>query len=324
MIILRNQKPVVKIHSAKEDLIKILKEAIKESGVHKQKKIFIKPNISHPDFIPGVITDPILLYELVGLLRNNAEEVLVGESNGYNYSCKFAFEKTGLKKAVNRAGGVVVNLSEDKIVKIKFHNSPNKPKELCLPKIVVEADAIIDLPLMKTHEFTMFSGAIKNLFGCVPSNRRIYLHPFLNEVFYKLYSVLNPNLTIMDARVGLEGNGPTKGDPVDMNLILSSNSALATDIIASEIMGLKLEQIKHLNYIANKKKMSRKKIITQGLEVGEVTRKFKLPKIDLPVRAQMQIYKHEYVTKALFCSLDIVKLFQKITLAYRGKPIEVN
>jgi len=314
----------VKIHSAKEDLKKILKEAIKESGVHKQKKIFIKPNISHPDFIPGVITDPTLLYELVGLLRNNAEEVLVGESNGYNYSCKVAFEKTGLKKAVNKAGGVVVNLSEDKVVKIKFQNSSNKPKELFLPKIVVEADAIIDLPLMKTHEFTMFSGAIKNLFGCVPSNRRIYLHPFLNEVFYKLFSFLNPMLTIMDARVGLEGNGPTKGDPVDMNLILSSNSALATDIIASEIMGLKLEQIKHLNYIAKKKKMIRKKIITQGLEVEEVTRKFKLPKIDLPVRAQMQIYKYEYVTKALFCSLDIVKLFQKITLAYRGKPIEVN
>ncbi len=314
----------MKIHSAKEDLKKILKEAIKESGVHKQKKIFIKPNISHPDFIPGVITDPTLLYELVGLLRNNAEEVLVGESNGYNYSCKVAFEKTGLKKAVNKAGGVVVNLSEDKVVKIKFQNSSNKPKELFLPKIVVEADAIIDLPLMKTHEFTMFSGAIKNLFGCVPSNRRIYLHPFLNEVFYKLFSFLNPMLTIMDARVGLEGNGPTKGDPVDMNLILSSNSALATDIIASEIMGLKLEQIKHLNYIAKKKKMIRKKIITQGLEVGEITRKFKLPKIDLPVRAQMQIYKYEYVTKALFCSLDIVKLFQKITLAYRGKPIEVN
>jgi len=203
----------VKIHSAKEDLKKILKEAIKESGVHKQKKIFIKPNISHPDFIPGVITDPTLLYELVGLLRNNAEEVLVGESNGYNYSCKVAFEKTGLKKAVNKAGGVVVNLSEDKVVKIKFQNSSNKPKELFLPKIVVEADAIIDLPLMKTHEFTMFSGAIKNLFGCVPSNRRIYLHPFLNEVFYKLFSFLNPMLTIMDARVGLEGNGPTKGDP---------------------------------------------------------------------------------------------------------------
>ncbi len=128
----------------------------------------------------------------------------------------------------------------------------------------------------------------------------------------------------MDARVGLEGNGPTKGDPVNMDLILTSNSALATDIIASEIMGLRIEQVSHLNYISNNRRLLRKRIKTQGLEVKEVVRKFKLPRIDLPVRAQMQIYRYEFLTKILFCSLDIVKIFQKITLAYRGKPIEVN
>jgi uncharacterized protein (DUF362 family) len=271
-----------------------------------------------------VVTDPELLSIVVGLLRDSNTEVLVGESNGYNYSCHFAFEKTGLKEAVQKAGGAVINLSEDEVVKINFRNSPNRPKELFLPKNVLEADAIVDLALMKTHEFTTYSGAIKNLFGCIPSNRRIYLHPFLNEVFYKLYSILNPKLTIIDARVGLEGNGPTKGDPVEMNLILTSESALAIDIIASEIMDLTIDQIKHLKYIASKKNLNRKKIKTRGLEVSEVVRKFELPRIDLPVKAQMQIYKHEFLTKILFCSLDIVKLFQKITLAYRGKPIEVN
>lgn len=210
------------------------------------------------------------------------------------------------------------------MVKINFKNSLNAPKELFLPKSVLEADAIVDLAQMKTHEFTTYSGAIKNLFGCIPNNRRIYLHPFLNEVFSKLYFILNPKLTIMDARVGLEGNGPTKGEPVEMDLILTSNSALATDIVASEIMGLKLEQVSHLNYIAHKRSLAREKIKTQGLEVKEIVRKFKLPRIDLPVKAQMQIYRYEYLTKILFCSLDIVKIFQKITLAYRGKPIEVN
>jgi len=42
----------------------------------------------------------------------------------------------------------------------------------------------------------------------------------------------------------------------------------------------------------------------------------------LPVKAQMKIYQHEFLTKMLFCSLDVVKLFQKITIAYRGEPIE--
>jgi uncharacterized protein (DUF362 family) len=128
----------------------------------------------------------------------------------------------------------------------------------------------------------------------------------------------------MDARVGLEGNGPTKGEPVEMDLILTSNSALATDIVASEIMGLKLEQVSHLNYIAHKRSLARERIKTQGLEVKEIVRKFKLPRIDLPVKAQMQIYRYEFLTKILFCSLDIVKIFQKITFAYRGKPIEIN
>jgi uncharacterized protein (DUF362 family) len=315
---------IVKIHKTNKGLKQILKEAIKESGLSKKAKIFIKPNISHPEYIPGVVSDPELLSKLVGLLRDNNAEVLVGESNGYNYSCKLAFEKTGLKEAVQKAGGSVVNLSDDKLVKINFQNSINPPSKLFLPKSVLEADAIVDLAQMKTHEFTTFSGAIKNLFGCIPSNRRIYLHPFLNEVFNKLYSILNPNLTIMDARVGLEGNGPTKGDPVNMDLILTSNSALATDIIASEIMGLRIEQVSHLNYISNNRRLLRKRIKTQGLEVKEVVRKFKLPRIDLPVRAQMQIYRYEFLTKILFCSLDIVKIFQKITLAYRGKQIEIN
>jgi uncharacterized protein (DUF362 family) len=197
-------------------------------------------------------------------------------------------------------------------------------KELFLPKTVLEADAIVDLALMKTHEFAMYSGAIKNLFGCVPSNRRIYLHPYLSEVFYRLYKILKPQLTVMDARVALEGNGPTKGTPVKMDLMLTSNCALATDVIASKIMRLNLEEISYLYYIARKTNLHEEAITVQGLQVSEVARKFERPRIDLPVRAQMEIYKHEFLTKVLFCSLDVVKLFQKITIAYRGKPIEVG
>jgi uncharacterized protein (DUF362 family) len=174
---------------------------------------------------------------------------------------------------------------------------------------------------MKTHEFAMYSGAIKNLFGCVPSNKRIYLHPYLPEVFYRLYSIFKPKLTVMDARVGIEGNGPTKGKPVKMDLILTSNDALAIDITATKIMELDWKQT-YLNYIAKKTGLQEEAIVVQGLQVNEVMRKFELPSIDLPVKAQMKIYQHEFLTKMLFCSLDVVKLFQKITIAYRGKPIE--
>jgi uncharacterized protein (DUF362 family) len=188
---------------------------------------------------------------------------------------------------------------------------------------MLDADAIVDLPLMKTHEFTAYSGAIKNLFGCVPSNRRIYLHPYLPEVFYRLYTLFKPQLTIMDARTAIEGNGPTKGKPVKMDLMLTGNDALAIDIVSAKIMQLNWQET-YLNYIARKTGLQEQDIKIEGLPISAVTRKFEPPRIDLPVKAQMMIYQHEYLTKFLFCSLDIVHLFQKVTMAYRGKPVEIG
>jgi uncharacterized protein (DUF362 family) len=125
----------------------------------------------------------------------------------------------------------------------------------------------------------------------------------------------------MDARVGIEGNGPTKGNPVKLGLMLTSNCALATDIIAAKIMRLNWKET-YLNYIAQKTGTTEDAITVQGLQVADVQRKFEPPKIDLPVKAQMEIYKHEFLTKVFFCSLDVVKLFQKVTIAYRGTPIQ--
>jgi uncharacterized protein (DUF362 family) len=316
------QQKTVKIFRVQDGITEILKEAVRDAALRGKRKIFVKPNMSHPEYVSGVVTDPALLSELVGLLRDGAEEVMVGESNGFNYPCRSAFEKTGIETAVKKAGGAVINLSEDKIVKVRF--SDNSPlKSLFLPKTVLEADAVVDVALMKTHEFAVYSGAIKNLFGCVPSDRRIYLHPYLPKVFYQLYTVFKPQLTVMDARVGIEGNGPTKGNPVKMDLMLTSGDALALDITATKIMCLDWKQT-YLSYIAAKTGLHEEAIKVEGLQVKQVNHRFEPPRIDLPVKAQMEIYKHEFLTKLLFCSLDVVKLFQKVTIAYRGKPIEVG
>jgi len=318
----KTQQKTVKIFRTQEGIAEILKEAVRTSGLRGKRRIFVKPNMSHPGYIPGVVTDPALLGELVSLLRDEAEEVIVGESNGFNYPCRSAFENTGIETAVKKAGGAVINLSEDKVVKVKFPDSCPL-KRLFLPKTVLDADAVVDVGLMKTHEFAVYSGAIKNLFGCVPSDRRIYLHPYLPDVFYRLYTVFKPQLTVVDARVGIEGNGPTKGNPVKMDLMLTSNDALALDITATKIMCQDWKQT-YLGYIAAKTGLHEEAIKVEGLQVNQVKRRFEPPRIDLPVKAQIEIYKHEFLTKLLFCSLDVVKLFQKVTVAYRGKPIEVG
>ncbi len=317
-----NTEKIVKIFRAKDDISDIVKETVANSGLHGKHKIFIKPNLSHPEYLPGVVTSPELMKQLVGLLRDGNSEVIVGESNGFNYPCWTAFDKTGVEAAVRVAGGSVINLSEDKVVEVKFQGN-NPLKRLFLPKTILDADAVVDLPLMKTHEFMAYSGAIKNLFGCVPSNKRIYLHPYLPEVLYRLYTLFKPQLTIMDARTGIEGNGPTKGKPVKMGLILAGNDALALDIIAAKVMMLNWKET-YLGYISNKIGMGEEDISVEGLPLAMVEHKFEPPRIDLPVKAQMMIYQHEYLTKVFFCSLDIVKLFQKVTMAYRGNPVEIG
>jgi uncharacterized protein (DUF362 family) len=312
----------VKIYRAREDTSEIVKEAVAAAGLRGKKRVFIKPNLSHPEYLPGVVTSPEVMRQVVELLRDGNSEVVVGESNGFNYPCWTAFDKTGMQQAVKAAGGEVINLSEDKVVEVKFQG--NCPlKRLFLPKTILDADAVVDLPLMKTHEFMAYSGAIKNLFGCVPSNKRIYLHPYLPEVFYRLYTLFKPQLTIMDARIGIEGNGPTKGKPVKMGLILTSNDALAVDIVAAKVMKLDWKKT-YLGYIAKKTAFPAEDIQVEGVPIEEVARRFEPPRIDLPVKAQMIIYQHEYLTKTLFCSLDLVHLFQRVTMAYRREPVQIG
>ena len=317
------EQKTVKIQRTCEDTFEITKEAVKNAGLFGKQRVFVKPNMSHPEYVPGVVTSPALISEVVGLLRDDNSEVVVGESNGFNYPCWSAFENTGIETAVKKAGGAVVNLSEDKLVRVKIEGGIGV-EELFLPKTVLEADAVVDLALMKTHEFAAYSGAIKNLFGCVPSNKRIYLHPYLDEVFYNLYAIFKPQLTIMDARVAVEGNGPTKGKPVKMDLMLTGNDAFAVDVVASRIMGLNLKDVGYLNYIARRTGFTEDGINVENLKVSDVAQKFEPPQIDLPVRAQMEIYKHEYLTKVLFCQLGVVKLFQRITKAYRGEEVEIG
>ena len=177
----------VKLSIIKTDdgLESALRDALKTSEweKHVQGRVFIKPNLCSKTFIQGAVTNPLLLFHLVSFLRDKVEEVIVGESNGYNYCCDDALMLTGVDEIVKRAGGTTINLSDDEIVKVQ-NSETFCLKNFPLPKTLIEADAIVDVPVMKTHEFTNYSGAIKNLFGCIPNDRRIFLHPNFEMVMH--------------------------------------------------------------------------------------------------------------------------------------------
>ena len=92
------------------------KKPLKDAGLRGKRKIFVKPNLSHPEYVPGVVTSPTLIREMVGLLRDGPRKLSSANPTGSTTHAKSAFEKTGVETAVKEAGGTVINLSEDKVV----------------------------------------------------------------------------------------------------------------------------------------------------------------------------------------------------------------
>ncbi|MCW4015412.1 MAG: DUF362 domain-containing protein [Candidatus Bathyarchaeota archaeon] len=307
-----------------DSLESALKEALKAADWdrHVRGKVFIKPNLCSKYYIQGAVTNPVLLFHLVCLLRDRAEEVIVGESNGYNYCCDDALAMTGVKKVVEKAGGTAINLSNDETVNVQ------SDKTFCLnifplPKTIVAADCVIDVPVMKTHEFTTYSGAMKNLFGCIPNDRRIFLHPKFDMVMHDLLVLLKPKLVVMDATFAMEGNGPNRGIVIPMNLILASSDLLAMDKLCCEIMGIDWADISYLKFIDKhlQREQSRTQIIGENIE--NVKRPFLLPYADLAVRTQRWVYKNYFLTRLCF-GTPFLNMLQGCLNVYRKVDTEIK
>jgi uncharacterized protein (DUF362 family) len=301
-----------------------LREALKAADwdKHVQGKVFIKPNLCSKSYIPGAVTNPQVLFHLVSLLRDRAEEVVVGESNGYNYCCDDALKMTGVKELVKKAGGKTVNLSNDETVKVQ-NSKTLFLRNFSLPKTLVEADSFVDVPVMKTHEFATYSGAIKNLFGCLPDDRRIFFHPKFDMVLHDLMVLLEPKFVVMDATVSMEGNGPNRGIAIPMNLILASSDLLAMDKLCCEIMSIDWADISYLKFID--KHYQREETETQiiGEDIEAVKRPFLLPYLDLAVRTQRWVYKNYFLTRLCF-GTPFLNMLQGCMNAYRKVDTEIK
>ncbi len=318
------RKVKIGIFKTDNSLESTLREALKAADWDKyiRGKVFIKPNLCSKYYIPGAVTNPQVLFHLVSLLRDRAEEVVVGESDGYNYCCNDALAMTGVKKMVNKAGGKTVNLSEDETVKVK------SSKTFCLtnfplPKTLVEVDSIVDVPVMKTHEFTDYSGAIKNLFGCIPDDRRIFFHPKFGMVLHDLIVLLKPKFVVMDATVSMEGNGPNRGIAIPMNLILAGSDLLAMDKLCCQIMGINWADIGYLKFIDQHYQREETETQIIGENTEDVKRQFLLPYLDLAVRAQRWVYKSYFLTRLCF-GTPFLNMLQGCLNVYRKVDEEIK
>jgi NAD-dependent dihydropyrimidine dehydrogenase PreA subunit len=109
---------------------------------------------------------------------------------------------------------------------------------------VMDADIVISMPKFKTHGLTVITGAIKNSYGFLPGAQKARFHGVagnaerFQEMLVDVFKLRVPDLFIVDAVVGMEGNGPASPDLRNIGLMLASDNAVALDAVIATMMGI--------------------------------------------------------------------------------------
>lgn len=238
-------------YSTEHSINDAVKQLLKDLNFKKCNTVFVKVNMSLDRYYPGANTSKEFISELTGLLKDKAGTVLVGDSNPSACSVDKAFKVTGVGEAVNREGGLLVNLSEAPLVHVKGENCLYLKKGVKLPRVLFDSDVLISSACVKTHVFTKITSSIKNLFGCLPG-RKVLFHPWLNETITDLLYLLKPDYAITDAITGMEENGPVEGEPVKLNAVIGSKDLVSHDVMVSRIIGVPPISVKHLRLSASR------------------------------------------------------------------------
>lgn len=146
-------------------------------------------------------------------------------------------------------GVELVNLSELPTTRVDC--PPVKQVEL--PTLLLQADAFITLPKLKTHALTYFTASLKNQWGCIPHyNDRIRYHGFINEMLSSLHRLLRTRMSLVDGILAMEGRGPVAGPSRQLNIIMAGEDVVAVDATAMRLVGLQPQRSKHVVIAAQK------------------------------------------------------------------------
>lgn len=222
-----------------------------EQFVKPNQRIALKPNLllaAEQD--KAVTTHPSILAATGKIFGKVAGSIVMAESPGSGYAYdKKTLEKTyqvcGMTDAA-KEGGIELNY-DTSFETVSFPEGRLvKRFEVITP--ILRCDSYFNLCKLKTHSLMIMTGGVKNIFGVIPGRSKPGYHSTMTtrELFagmlLDLAALVPPKLTIMDAVVGMEGDGPFNGIPRHIGLLIASSDPLSLDVVVSEIMGLPKEK----------------------------------------------------------------------------------
>jgi len=212
-------------------------------------RVLLKVNLLSPrPPEQAVTTHPAVVGAMVRLVREAGAVPIVGDSSGGILAGQSPTAKaltvSGVRAAAATNGAEVINFDGDRVMAVDNGTNPLVPV-LHLAQAALSADVIVTLPKLKTHGATLFTGAVKNMFGTVPGGRKAAYHrmaPGLAEfagLLADIYAAVKPGLAVMDGILAMEGNGPAHGQPRQAGLLLASRDGVALDAVAAAVIGLR-------------------------------------------------------------------------------------
>jgi uncharacterized protein (DUF362 family) len=217
------------------------------------RSVVLKPNFvefldDHP-----INTQPALVVAAADALRKlGARSVVVAEGPGHRRDTEAVAEQAGLFEALDDAGLSFVDLNEAPVVRVPLRSRYTGLPELWVPRLLHEADLVVSMPKLKTHHWAGITCSMKNFFGVVPG--AVYGWPKnllhirgIDASILDLVATVRPALTIVDAIVGMEGDGPIMGTARPVGFLAMGRDLPAVDATCARVIGIDPEEVVYLD-----------------------------------------------------------------------------
>lgn len=253
-------------------------------------KVLLKVNLIGPKPPESAaVTHCEFVRALTKILKQKGCTVWIGDSAGGAIAgmapTKQSMEISGLRKVAEEEGAEIKNFDKEGTINLGAGHSAID--RLYLAKPLFDADLIINVPKLKTHSACIYTGAVKNVFGCIQGLRKAEYHKSapnpkdFGNILVDIHEAAKIGLHIMDGITAMEGEGPTAGNAYSAGKILISDDPLALDATAIKMLGLDIKDIPILQAAMERKLGESEK---DRIEIcGDYTeppllRNFKIPK----------------------------------------------
>ncbi len=234
------------------DAHEMTKALMREAGIGnriaarfpRNAKIALKPNlILAADPAEGATTHAGVLSGCIEYLQEeDFTNISIIESSWYGAKTETAVKACGYDKVCEQYGVEFFDLKKDKLRRVE---TPHRPMDIACRAL--DADYLIDLPVLKGHCQTAMTCALKNMKGCVPDHEKRAFHTEgLIEPIAAMSAVLKPDLIIVDSICG-DLDYEEGGNPVQTNRMFLGTDAVQVDAYGCQLMGLDIADVPYIS-----------------------------------------------------------------------------